>query len=236
MKTSDEATMKAWVNRVKELMPKRGFQTYQQLAYQAEVSAGSLNQAMRGMHLPRQTTIEKIAKALDTTPQFLLYGDSMKVVKEVPILNTTGSLYRWLYDEKELIGNVKYLEVSGMNDLSEDSFGWPVRRHHMEPLFFHDDIVIFETIHDVTDYPDTVENYALVVKPVWDQVNLDDNTWGNKVTSLQHLWLFGRLEKTNQGVHVVSNKPEYSPIFLSDDYRIAGIAVTMIRSFKLINS
>lgn len=238
MSFDEELIKKEWVKRVKELMPQCGFQTYQDLAYKSGVSAGSLNQAMRGMHLPRQTTIDKIATALGTTSQFLLYGDTMKVSHKVPVLRGVSQMYWWFSDTDEKLKINRFVEPSGNLDLSNKAFAWVVKQNNMQPLFNPGDIVIFESGIDLFCWPDVGENYVLVAYIVTANKQYDE---GNR--NFENIYkfdasglLFGKTELTNSGVYVVSENSNYPPILLKPQHMIIGIAIQQIRNFTIINS
>lgn len=221
MSFDEEEIKKTWVKRVKELMPKMGFQTYQDLAYKSGVSAGSLNQAMRGMHLPRQTTIEKIATALGTTPQFLLYGDTLKSVQQIPFLRTAHRIQLWLDDNQEEIKPIHYIELPGELDLTNHAFAWTVKQHDMQPVFMPGDLLIVDPYltKDLDHLFATLCCYCLVLE-------LSDQKKAIKI-------LFGELQLTNQGLYLASLSGHYEPIAIEENYFIAGSVIQQTRNFKI---
>ena len=227
MSIDNEETKKAWVKRVKELMPKAGFKTYQDLAYKAGISAGSLNQAMRGMHLPRQTTIEKIANALGTTPQFLLYGDTMKASQRIPLLDSAAKVLSWLHDDSPKIGMAEFVEPSGKINLSNQAFAWKVSKNNMEPLFLFGDIVIFDSIPPAEKLPPIVLATEMTNDQEVDNLQVTTDNW-----LPDDRLLFGIIDRTNSGDFLISKKTEHPKVLISNTHQILGIAIQQIRNFQ----
>ena len=225
MGIDNEETKKAWVKRVKELMPQKEFRTYQDLAYKAGISAGSLNQAMRGMHLPRQTTIEKIADALGTTPQFLLYGDTMKASQSIPLLDSAARILSWLHDDSPKVGMTEFIEPSGQINLNNRAFAWKVSKNNMEPLFLPGDIVIFDSIPPIEKVPPIV----LATEANGDQADTQTST---DIWLPDDKLLFGMIDRTNSGDFLTSKKTEHPKVLISNKHQILGVAVQQIRCFR----
>ena len=217
MTVDNEETRTAWVRRVKELMPKKGFNTYQSLAYEAGISAGSLNQAMRGLHLPRQTTIEKIASALGTTPQFLLYGDVMIQSRGVPLLSSNTEIYNWLFNDIP-VQDTRMIEPSDDLMTSAKSFAWCVNHHDMAPEFNDRDLVIAE--------PEGKSRYALAT-----QFGTRTDSGGNRFKQPAGELLFGRIDKTSHGYYLANNAG-YQPVYLDEsEFIFLGFIVQLIRNY-----
>ena len=222
MSLDEEKIKKEWVVRVKELMPQKGFKTYQDLAYASGVSAGSLNQAMRGMHLPRQTTIDWIATALGTTSQFLLYGDNMKVRLTVPFLRHPEAIFDWVYGEKDRLGmNPNFVEADDSLGLSENSFAWMVDQNDMEPMFCAGDLVIIDPlkIQDIKTFIYKSPVYIMILK-------LEKGS--NKPVGT----LFGRVFLTISGYFVAPVNEKIPYVRVEDNWVMVGAAVQSIRTFR----
>lgn len=219
MSLDEDIIKKEWVKRVKELMPKKGFKTYQDLAYASGVSAGSLNQAMRGLHLPRQTTIDKIATALGTTSQFLMYGDTMKVVSSLPLLYNAGQIWQWVYGDRGAFESLNYLEMDSGLDVSPGAFCWMVDKHDMVPVFYPRDLLIVE--------PRDIDDPALLAHKnprYFVGVEFSDGHPSDTI--------FGQACMTSSGLYLVSEHEKIPGIKLEPvQYQIAGHVVQMVRTF-----
>ena len=218
----DEKTQQtSWVERVKTLMPERGIHTYQDLAFHSGVSAGSLNQAMRGMHMPRQKTIEKIAHALDTTPQFLLYGDNMKVVQKIPFIRTPEQLGQWLSDVSMNMESLHWIEMPGNLTLSRNAFAVECNHHDLEPMFMPGDVIVFERLpedYDASQLARDQQTFVLAVRV------------GKKRSQIHDAWLLGRYMETNHGSFVTVLDQRYDPVPLDQHCKLVGLAVHQMRS------
>ena len=222
MSLDEETIKKAWVKRVKELMPEKGFKTYQDLAYASGVSAGSLNQAMRGMHLPRQTTIDKIATALGTTSQFLLYGDTMRVVKTLPRLKTPGQIWQWVHGNQDAFESLSYQEVDSGLDLSPEAFVWIVDKNDMAPEFHAGDLVIIDT-RDADDPSIFISRQPVYLMAVL----LSESDSPVQV-------LFGQACMTSLGFYLMNCNDKFpiSTKLDKDHHQVIGRVIQMVRTFN----
>ena len=84
----DEALRKAFGARVKELRKQRHWQQ-KQLAAKVEIRFQLLNKYESGQHIPPAETLIKLAKALDTTIDYLLTGNP---IEDTPLQDS--SLFR----------------------------------------------------------------------------------------------------------------------------------------------
>ena len=214
-----------WIDRVKELMPLNGMNSYQQLATYSGISSGSLNQAMRGYHMPRQTTIEKIAKALNVTPQYLLYGDTMKTVVQVPVLKASDDLFDWVLGSQKQ--HYHMFDVHTRMELNSRSFAWIVNHHDMRPLFQPGDVIVMEPVDDLHHLPEdhVGEAFVLVGKTI--------SATENVITGLDAEGImFGRLLSTNNGLYIEALDGRMEPVPLTDSHRVLGVAVQQVRQFR----
>ncbi len=225
MPEDEKMQQTGWIERVKTLMPERGIHTYQDLAFHSGVSAGSLNQAMRGMHMPRQKTIEKIAHALDTTPQFLLYGDNMKVVQKIPFIQSPEQLGQWLSDACLNLESLHWIEMPGNLSLSRNAFAVECNHHDLEPMFLPGDVIVFERLHESCDYRQLARDKEIFVMAV----RGDSNS-----LKAYDSWLLGRYVETNQGSFIAVPDQRYEPVRLDDRYKVIGLAVHQMRSLHKI--
>ena len=214
-----------WIIRVKELMVVHGMSSYQQLATYSGISSGSLNQAMRGYHMPRQTTIEKIARALDVTPQYLLYGDTMKSVVQVPMLRTGDDLFDWVLGSQK--ANYHMFDVHTRLELNSRSFAWTVNHHDMRPLFQPGDVIVMEPVDDLQHLPKEHIGDAFVL------IGKTISAAKNVITGLDAAGImFGRLLSTNNGLYVEAIDNRMEPVQLTDSDHVLGVAVQQVRQFR----
>ena len=131
-----------WQDRVRALMGKSRYSSISELAGAAGVSQGSLNMAMNGKHTPKATTMDKVAKVLGTTSQFILYGEQKAPSQTVPLLNT-GYIGLWLLDQVKLEDcNI----IMAPGELGNKGFAWVCDVADMSPVFPKGAIVFFEVI------------------------------------------------------------------------------------------
>ncbi len=88
MLMQDTVLRKAFGSRVKEMRKNRHW-TQKELANRVDVRFQLLNKYEGGQHIPPADTLIRLAKALDTTVDYLLTGDP---VKDEPLAN--ANLYR----------------------------------------------------------------------------------------------------------------------------------------------
>ena len=200
-----------WIDRVKELMAKHGLSHCTDLALKSGLSAGSLNQAMRGMHMPRQSTIDKIAEALDTTPQYLIYGDTMKAVHEVPILDTAEQIRQWVSGQDLNTRDVKFAEPQGSIRLKLNSFALVYRHRDLEPECKHDDTLFFEPLDDDSDL-----NHDTMIMVIRDDTHL----------------MIGKYVSSNHGDFLESVNSKYQPIHITGTDIIIAEAIQLIRNMR----
>jgi len=88
MLMQDTVLRKAFGSRVKEMRKNRHW-TQKELANRVDVRFQLLNKYEGGQHIPPADTLIRLAKALDTTVDYLLTGDP---IKDEPLAN--ANLYR----------------------------------------------------------------------------------------------------------------------------------------------
>ena len=206
-----------WIDRLKKLMEESGLNTTQDLAYKSGVSAGSLSQALRGMHVPKQATIEKIASALDTTPQYLLFGETKNVESMVPVIRKREQLLRFLSNDVVDTQSLDWFDAGGFEGASTNWFALDFSHTNMQPAFVPGDIILFDRIAqgDFQWQSLTMERdvYVLAIRRSLEQQNV----------------VFGRLARTGEGHFIESLNSQYPPIFIEEEYQVIGIAVHQIR-------
>ena len=85
------------IERIKELMQKKGIKTNKELSLMSGVSTTRLSDIMTEKNMLTEDKAKKIADALDVGIDWLLYGEEVK--KDYPI---TNELLNWLWDHPEI--------------------------------------------------------------------------------------------------------------------------------------
>lgn len=206
-----------WVDRLKRLMEETGLSTTQDLANKSGVSAGSLSQALRGMHVPKQVTLEKIAVALDTTPQYLLFGETRNVENMIPVIRQREQLLRFLSNDVVDTQSLDWFDAGGLEGVNANWFALDFTHTDMRPAFVPGDLVLFNRV-DAGDFG-------------WKTLALDRDVYvmAIRISLDQQNVVFGRLARTGDGHFVESMDNHYPPVFIEDEYQIIGIAVHQIR-------
>ncbi len=129
-----------WQDRVRTLMKKSRHTNISELAGAAGISQGSLNMAMNGKHIPKSSTMDKLADVLGTTSQYILYGEQQAPAQTVPVLST-DRVGLWLM--KQIL--MEDCEIITAPDVLGDmGFAWRADVIDMVPLFPKGAIVFFE--------------------------------------------------------------------------------------------
>lgn len=215
---SDNHRAADWVRRVRELMVRRGIKTDKELAYQAGISAGSLSQSMRHMHLPRVSTLDKIAAALGTSSKYLIYGDDQRMALSLPLFFSAAEIIQWLDTGSDRFESLIYHDVDPGLPVSHDAFAWRVNQTDMAPAFCVDDIVIIEPrdIDDPGQLRRKIPPYLLVAQ--W----ADDGLVST---------LLGQSCVTGDGVFLISENEKIPPVKLdSRRHRLLGLVVQLCRT------
>ncbi|MCL6269398.1 helix-turn-helix domain-containing protein [Sansalvadorimonas sp. 2012CJ34-2] len=220
LKNEGQDSSSEWITRVKDLMLKKGIQTCQDLAYHSGVSAGSLNQALRGMHMPKQVTIEKIATALNTTPQYLLYGDNLRVIKKVPFLNSPSQVGGWVKDKKTILDSIEWIDFPSTSKMPTPSFATKLLNTDMEPLFQPGDILIFNSV-DNSDFIHERKGLAHYILTL---------EYGRDFKPLK--CLFGILSLTNSGMYLDTIDKRFTPMPIEGNCKIVGVLVYQMRDYS----
>ncbi len=131
-----------WQERVLALIERSRFSSIAEVAGAAGISQGSLNMAMNGKHTPRTTTMDKVAKVLGTTSQYILYGEQKAPSQTVPLLNAS-SIGLWMMKQLSL---EDCSIITSPGDLSDSGFAWICEVVDMAPTFPPGSIVFFEPV------------------------------------------------------------------------------------------
>ena len=146
-----------WRDRVLKLMKERDFKTRNDLCIKAGISAGSLNMAINGTHELKLSTMGKLAEALNTTTQWLLYGDDMVEASLVPLIPKKYTASFILTGQ--VPENCLYVQVGSSLKVSDSAYAWKNFQDDMFPNFIKGDILII----DSCDLDNFQENKSLSV-------------------------------------------------------------------------
>ena len=204
-----------WIARAKKLMVDYEVNTYLELANLTGISSATLNQLLRGKYAPRQKTLEKLAKALGVTVQYLMFGDGEEgtILPRIPILSSPAEVLSWSEGDKIDDREVEWLEVF---DESVSNTGFAIRFNYddMTPVFQRGDLLMFSLLgnQDLEELAiDHRDIHLLVIDP------------GVR-------WMFGRFEKTNTGNYLGVYNTRYRNVELKTHHRIIGICAHQIRT------
>ena len=215
------AIEEGWIKRTWELMEENGITTYTELSELTNLSVGSLNMSMRGMHSPRQKTLDKIADALNTTTQYLLYGKNKAQLRDIPIIKDINGLIKWV-SESDIETSFYDWYCSADRRLSANAFALEFNRNDMEPVFNKGDLIIFETV------------------PNGDPSLLNGNFQKKEslmVLAIEHntRWVFGRYSDTHEGEVIERMNHAFPPVVLGQHHKIIGVCVGQFRDWFSIS-
>ena len=134
-----------WRKRVLDMMDKRGIASRSDLCFHAGISTGTLALAMRGNHELKTVTMDKIARALDTSTAYLLYGDERykaNPAREVPLLLRSNDVYHLMYDRA--LASRNSVQVGGKTKVTSGMFAWVCGQKDMMPRFQCGDLMIID--------------------------------------------------------------------------------------------
>lgn len=131
-----------WQDRVFALIDKSRYSSIAEVAGAAGISQGSLNMAMNGKHTPRTSTMDKVAKVLGTTSQYILYGDQKAPSQTVPLL---GSNRIGLWVMKQI--SLEDCDIiASPGDMGDSGFAWVCDAVDMAPVFPLGSTIFFELV------------------------------------------------------------------------------------------
>lgn len=142
--------MATWQDRFFDRMSQFGYTTIKQVADAAGLAPSTLHTALQKHgKTPKKSTMDKIALALNTTSQYLMFGNEQTEARSfvIPILSRMNIL-PW-------IDGTLQLEQCTLNIASpvplKNGFAWYVDTPDMEPVFQRNDLLFFETCVDDVD-------------------------------------------------------------------------------------
>lgn len=122
--------MTTWQDRFHQCLAESTHATVKEACDAAGMTPSTFNSALKSGRLPKPSTMEKMARVLNTTTQYLMFGDStLEVpVSFVPVLNRSH-LDDWYH--RKSIKSVQ--KVPAPIELSADAFAWRIDVPTMEP-------------------------------------------------------------------------------------------------------
>lgn len=143
--------MTTWQDRFFDRMAHAGYTAIKEVADAAKLAPSTLHTALKKEgKTPKKITMDKIASALNTTAQYLMFGNEQTEARSfvVPILNRSD-IPVWI------AGNLK-IEQCSMTIAApfalENGFAWYVDTPDMEPVFQRGDVLFFETRIDMEEW------------------------------------------------------------------------------------
>lgn len=136
--------MTTWQDRFYQLMSESKFATINDLCKAAGIASSTFGNALKGSHVPKPATMDKVAHALGTTWQYLLNGDEKQVTPDtrVPVLKQ-DQVQPWI-DRKLSLDDCQDI-VHAPLPVNSNYFAWKVDADDMEPEFVPNSYIIFDT-------------------------------------------------------------------------------------------
>lgn len=139
----------SWQDRFYQLMAESKYGTINELCKEAGIASSTFGNALKGSHIPKPATMEKIAHVLGTTWQYLLNGDEKQAVPDtqVPVLKA-DQVQLWI-DGKLSIESCEDI-INAPFPVKSGSFAWRVDTDDMEPEFNLGSYVIMDNEQNYT--------------------------------------------------------------------------------------
>lgn len=208
--------MKTTAERIQEGMNLRNLKQ-SDLVEKTGISKGALSSYLSGRYVPKQNNIYLISKALNVNEAWLMGNDvpmerHFSSLKTGVTINVLGRVAAGIPIEaiEDIIDTEEITEEMASTG---EFFGLQIRGDSMEPKISSGDVVIVRQQNDA-------ENGDIVIATV----NGDEATCK-------------RLRKYRDGIELVSNNPNYSPMFFSNEeieqkpVRIIGKVVELRAKF-----
>lgn len=132
-----------WQDRFYQLLSESKYGTINELCKEAGIASSTFGNALKGSHVPKPVTMEKIARVLGTTWQYLLNGDEKQSVPNtrVPVLKP-DQVPSWIAG-KLSIEDCEAL-IHSPFPIRNRFFAWCVDTDDMEPLFSVNSYIVFD--------------------------------------------------------------------------------------------
>lgn len=166
--------MNTWQDRLLELLKHSDLKTMTELCRVAGIATSTFSTALKGSHTPKRATLDKVARVLGTTTEYLLEGEENEapaLVNEVPLLSAE-QITGWLNLSLKLssIGE----RVRPPEPVHKLCFSWRVDTVDMTPFTLGSTVVIDPDFDFVRRHPKE-RMYVLAVRkrPVVHQVSFN---------------------------------------------------------------
>lgn len=229
--------MRTWQDRLLELLDKSEYKTMTELCRVAGIATSTFSTALKGSHTPKTKTLDKVAKVLGTTSQYILNGEDNEepvMMHEIPVLSAE-QISDWL----SLRLKISTIEnrIRPPRPVSKLSFAWTVDTVDMAPFQFGCTVVL-DPDFNLNRRHISERIYVLVSKkrPMVHQVSFSDieniiqraeagehepsgiQDYENYV---QHTALV-ELAKTVCGYEFISTEPRTNRVMDFAEYQIVG--------------
>ena len=137
----------AWQDRFYDLLGKSKYGTINELCKEAGIASSTFGNALKGSHVPKPVTMEKVASVLGTTWQYLLNGNEQQAVPntQVPVLKADQVL-AWLNESLTIEDCNK--TIYAPFSVKRNCFAWRVSTDDMEPEFYRGSYVLLDGSED----------------------------------------------------------------------------------------
>lgn len=137
----------AWQDRFYDLLGKSKYGTINELCKEAGIASSTFGNALKGSHVPKPVTMEKVASVLGTTWQYLLNGDEQQAVPntQVPVLKK-DQVSAWLNESLDIEDCNK--TINAPFPVKRNCFAWQVSTDDMEPEFYRGSFVLLDKSED----------------------------------------------------------------------------------------
>lgn len=126
--------MTDWKDRFYEELTKSEFGTISEVCKAAGVSNSTFGNALKGSHVPKISTFEKVAQVLGVTWQYLMNGEGSDLIVDtrIPVLSKS-KIVSWLQNRISLDDVNESICAPGK--MPDGSFAIKVRTSDMAPIF-----------------------------------------------------------------------------------------------------
>ena len=137
----------SWQDRFYDMLGKSRFGTINELCKEAGIASSTFGNALKGSHVPKPVTMDKVANALGTTWQYLLNGDEQQAVPntQVPVLKA-DQVPLWLNESLNIEDCNK--TINAPFSVKRNCFAWRVSTDDMEPEFYRGSYVLLDKSED----------------------------------------------------------------------------------------
>lgn len=226
--------MKTWQDRLLELLDQSPYKTMTELCRVSGIATSTFSTALKGSHVPKTTTLDKVARVLNTTTQYILNGEENEppaLVHEVPVLDA-GQINDWLSLRLKLSTISK--RVRTPEPVSKLSFAWIVDTVDMSPFDVGSRVILEPDFTMERRYPkERIFVLASKRRPVVHTVtmtDIDTVLGGSSIEPLPeqptyetgHHAVLVEFAKTIRGYELLSTRQRSNHRLDFNDYQIVG--------------